>query len=91
MSDADSERLRRLEARVDALSATVKTALTTLVIRGLLTQAAVKQILDDAEQAMADAEKQAGGAEELAGIERDLPAYRRAAMGPPPDPDDHDH
>ena len=40
---------------------------------------------------MADAEKQAGGAAELAGIEQDLPAYRRAAMGPPPDPDDHDH
>lgn len=91
MSDSDSDRLRRLEARIDALSATVKTTLTTLVMRGLLTQAAVKQILDDAEQAMADAEKQAGGAAELAGIEQDLPAYRRAAMGPPPDPDEHDH
>jgi hypothetical protein len=90
MSDADSERLRRLEARIDALSATVKTVLTTLVIRGVLTQAAVKQILDEAERAMADAEKQAGGAAELAGIEQDLPAYRRAAMGPPPDPDEDD-
>lgn len=90
MSDLDSERLRRLEARIDALSTTVKTTLTTLVIRGLLTQAAVKQILDDAEHAMAEAEKQAGGAEELAGIERDLPAYRRAAMGPPPDAEEHD-
>lgn len=91
MSDDDSARLRRLEARIDALSTTVKTVLTTLVIRGVLTQAAVKQILDEAEHAMAEAEKQAGGAAELAGIEQDLPAFRRAAMGPPPDPDDHDH
>ena len=60
------------------------------MLRGLLTQAAVKQILDDAEQAMAEAEKQAGGCAELAGIEADMPAYRRAAMGPPPDPDEHD-
>jgi hypothetical protein len=90
MSDADNERLRRLEARVDALSATVKTVLTTLMLRGLLNQAGVKQILDEAEQAMADAEKLAGGAAELHGIEADLPAYRRAAMGPPPDPDEDD-
>jgi hypothetical protein len=90
MSDADSERLRRLEARVDALSATLKTVLTTLVMRGLLTDAAVKQILNETEHAMADAEKQAGGAAELAGIEQDLPAYRRVAMGPPPDPDEDD-
>ena len=90
MSDLDSERLRRLEARIDALSTTVKTTLTTLVIRGLLTQAAVKQILDDAEHAMAEAEKQAGGAAELSAIEHDLPAYRRAATGPPPDAEEHD-
>ncbi len=90
MSESEAEKLRRLEARVEALSATVKTVLTTLMLRGLLTQAAVKQILDEAEQSMAAAEKDAGGAAELRGIDADLPAYRRAAMGPPPDPDEHD-
>ena len=90
MSESDTARLARLEARVDALSATVKTVLTTLVMRGLLTQAAVKQILDEAEQSMAAGDKQAGGAAELRGIEADLPAYKRAAMGPPPDPDEDD-
>ena len=90
MSESDTERLRRLEARVDALSATLKTVLTTLLLRGVLTQAAVKQILDEAEQGLAPAEKQAGAAAELQGIETDLPAYRRAAMGPPPAPDEDD-
>ncbi|HWG06220.1 MAG TPA: hypothetical protein VG271_14505 [Beijerinckiaceae bacterium] len=90
MSESDTARLARLEARVDALSATVKTVLTTLMLRGLLTQAAVKQVLDEAEQTLAAGDKQAGGADELRGIEADLPAYKRAAMGPPPDPDE-DH
>lgn len=90
MSNPDSESLRRLEARVDALSATLKTVLTTLMLRGLLNEASVKQILGEAERAMANAEKQAGGAAELRGIEADLPAYRRAAIGPPPDPDEDD-
>lgn len=90
MSNPDSERLRRLEARIDALSATLKTVLTTLVLRGLLNEASVKQILDEAEQTLAEAEKQAGGGAELRGIEQDLPAYRRAAIGPPPGPDEDD-
>ena len=90
MGEFDIARIARLEARVDALSATLKTVLTTLMMRGLLTQAAVKQILDEAEQAMAAGDKQAGGADELRGIEADLPTYKRAAMGPPPDPDEDD-
>jgi hypothetical protein len=90
MSEPGPETLRRLEARIDALSATLKTVLTTLQLRGLLTQAAVKQILDETEEAMTAADKQAGGSAELRRIEADLPAYRRAAMGPLPGPDEHD-
>jgi hypothetical protein len=90
MSDVDNDRLRRLEARLDALSATVKTVLTALKLRGLLNEASVKEILNEAEQALAATDKQAGGAAELHNIEADLPAYLRAAMGPPPDPDEDD-
>jgi hypothetical protein len=39
---------------------------------------------------MAKGDKQAGGADELRGIEADLPAYKRAAMGPLPGPDEDD-
>ncbi len=78
-----------LEARVAAMSALVKSLLTTLMLRGLLTRAEIAPLLSDAE-ALMDAASPAAKAE-LRAIHADLPAYLREAMGPPPDDDDHDH
>lgn len=78
-----------LEARVAAMSALVKSLLTTLMLRGLLTRAEIAPLLADAE-ALIGASGPAAS-EELRSIKSDLPAYLREAMGPPPDDDDHDH
>lgn len=78
-----------LEARVAAMSALVKSLLTMLMLRGLLTRAEIAPLLADAE-ALIGAGGAAGKAE-LKSIEAELPSYMRAAMGPPPDDDDHDH
>ena len=82
-------RLKELEEKVEALSGTIKTVLTTLVIRGVLTKEAVAQILAETKSAVAPGPGKA--AAEVDNIEKDLPTYMRAAMGPPPDPDDDDH
>lgn len=79
----------QLEARVTAMSALVKSLLTTLMLRGLLTRAEIAPLIAEAEAVMAGAGPAAIA--ELRAIEADLPAYLREAMGPPPDDDDHDH
>lgn len=78
-----------LEARVAAMSALVKSLLTTLMLRGLLNRAEIAPLIADAE-ALMQASSPAAKAE-LRSIHADLPAYLREAMGPPPDDDDHDH
>lgn len=84
-----SGRLRDLEEKVEALSGTLKTVLTTLVIRGVLTKEAVAQILAETKTVVEPGHGKA--AAEIDNIQQDLPNYMRAAMGPPPDPDDDDH
>lgn len=79
-----------LEARVAAMSALVKSLVTTLMLRGLLTRAEIAPLIADAEALMAPSSGPAAKAE-LASIRDDLPAYLREAIGPAPDPDDHDH
>ena len=81
------DRYGHLEARVEALSTTLKTVLTTLVMRGILTRADVAAILRDSEAVLA--EKTPKGLEEMAAVREDLPKYLRTAMGPPPDDDEH--
>ena len=54
----DAERIAILEARVEALSATIKTVLTTLVLRGTLTKPAVDAILREAESLFSEAPSQ---------------------------------
>ena len=83
---SEEARITRLEARLEAMSALVKTVLATLVLRGTLTKAAVDEILAEAKSALGDAD---GG--EIAAVARDMPAVMREAMGPAPDEDDHDH
>lgn len=78
-----------MEARVAAMSALVKSLLTTLMLRGLLNRAEIAPLIADAEALMATGGT--AGHAELNSIRADLPAYLRAAMGPAPDPDDHDH
>lgn len=86
----DGTRIAELEARVGALSATVKALVTTLMLRGLLTRAEIAPLLADAEAQLGASAWPAAKAE-LASIADDLPGYLREAMGPPPDDDDHDH
>lgn len=83
----DAERIAALEARVEALSATIKTVLSTLVLRGTLTKPAVDAILREAEGLAPAPAARA----EIETVRHDLPGVMRAAMGPEPDPDDHGH
>ncbi len=89
MAQDQTARIAALEARVDALSGTIKTVLTTLMLRGLLTKATVDQVLAETNAALGHGH--AEGSAELDQIKNDLPTYMRAAMGPVPDEDDHDH
>ncbi|MDB5648811.1 MAG: hypothetical protein JWL62_331 [Hyphomicrobiales bacterium] len=82
-------RIGALEERVEALSGTLKTVLTTLVIRGIFTKEAVAQILAETKTVVQPGQGKA--AAEIDQIQQDLPNYMRAAMGPPPDPDEDDH
>lgn len=78
-----------MEARVAAMSALVKSLLTTLMLRGLLNRAEIAPLIADAEALMATGGPAAKA--EFDSIRSDLPAYLREAMGPEPDQDDHDH
>lgn len=91
MSDTTdaAARIAALEARVTALGATVRSVLTTLMLRGLLTRAEIAPLLAEAEALMHGAAP--AGSAELKSIEADLPDYLRNAMGPPSDEADHDH
>jgi hypothetical protein len=84
---SDADRIATLEARVEAMSATIKTVLTTLVLRGLLTKPAVDAILREAESLAPAPAARA----EIESVRHDLPGVLRAAMGPESDPDDHGH
>ena len=79
----------QLEARIGAMSALMKSLLTTLMLRGLLNRAEIAPLIAEAEKLIVKSGP--GAAEELASIRADLPAYLREAMGPVPDDDDHDH
>jgi hypothetical protein len=82
--------VQALQAQVQALSATLKSVLTTLVLRGLLNKAEVAALLQETENALQGPSHPAALGE-LKAIEQDMPAYLRAAVGPAPDPDEDDH
>lgn len=86
MAQAD-EKIQALEARVEGLNATLANLLSTLVLHGLLTKAAVDKLLAEA-SAHAHGP---GGAQEVAALQSGYPAAIREAMGPPGDEHDHDH
>ena len=78
-----------LEARVAALSALVKSLMTMLMLRGLLTRAEIAPLIADAEALMGSRSDAAKA--ELRSVAEELPGYLREAMGPVPDDDHHDH
>jgi len=81
-----AERIAQLEARVEALDATIANVLSTLVLHGLLTKPTVDHLLrETASQASARA------AAAVVALKSAVPAAMREAMGPPPDEDDHAH
>ncbi len=88
MPHDEADRLRVMEARVEALSSTIKSVLTTLVLRGLLTRAEVATLLHETESILG---RESPGAAEVKTIQQEMPSYIRAAVGPPPDPDEDDH
>lgn len=89
MADDGTARIAALEERVEALSGTIKSVLTTLMLRGILTKETVAEVLNETRSAIHPGHAQAEA--ELDHIKQDLPHYMRHAMGPEPDEDDHDH
>lgn len=89
MAEDGTARIAALEERVEALSGMVKSVLTTLMLRGILTKETVAEVLNDTKTAIPSGHPQAQA--ELDNIKQDLPHYLRTAMGPEPDEDDHDH
>ena len=89
MSNGDNDQSRALEARVEALSATLKGVLTHLVLRGLLTKAEVAALLQETEIMLHEHHPEA--VRELHAIEQEMPQFLRIAVGPGPDPDHDDH
>lgn len=85
------ERLQATEARVEALSSTLKSVLATLVLRGVLNRADVATLLEETQAALRGAAGHPAGLLELHAIGADMPTYLRAAIGPTPDPDADDH
>lgn len=86
-----ADRLDVMQARVDALSATLKSVLSTLVLRGLLNKADVAVLLQETQAVMGGDALHPAGRAELRAIETEMPAFLRAAVGPAPDEDDDDH
>jgi hypothetical protein len=79
------------EARIDALSAMVKSTLTTLVMRGVLTKADIPALVQESETALGEKGRHPAVRSELRSIRDDMPSFLRAALGPEPDPDEDDH
>ncbi len=87
----DGDRSRAVEARIDAISAMVKSTLTTLVMRGVLTKADIPALVQESEAAMGEKSRHPAARAELRSIRDDMPSFLRAALGPEPDHDDDDH
>jgi len=85
------DRSEAVEARLDALSAMVKSTLTTLVMRGYLTKADIPALVQESEAAMGERSRHPAAQAELRSMTDDMPSFLRAALGPEPDDDHDDH
>jgi len=85
-----AERIAQLEARLEALNATMANVLSTLVLHGVLTRPTVDHILREA-AAHASTHGATHGVAQVDALKAAVPAAMREAMGPPPDEDDHAH
>ena len=88
MTEDGTARIAALEERVEALSSTIKTVLTTLMLRGILTKETVAAIVNETKAAIGPGHAQAEA--ELEHIKQDLPHYLRQAVGEAEE-DDHGH
>lgn len=88
MAETETARIAALEERVEALSSTIKTLLTTLMLRGILTKETVAEIVKETKAAIGPGH--AAAEAELDHIKQDLPHYLRNAVGDSED-DDHGH
>jgi hypothetical protein len=82
---AETDRIARLEARLEVMSSTIKSVLTMLMLQGVLTRQTVEAILKESEEALAGTP---GAKQEIDAVREDLPNYLRTAIGP--QDDDHD-
>ena len=89
--DGEGDRIEAAEARVTALAALMRCALTALVLRGVLNKAAIDELLKESAEVLQAHGAHPAAIEELKSLGGDLPDYLRAAMGPGPDPDFEDH
>jgi hypothetical protein len=89
MTANGDDRLQAMEARVEALNVLVKSALTTLVMRGVLTKADIPTLVRESEAALTARHPAAQA--QLRSIQEDMPSFLRAALGPQPDDDHDDH
>jgi hypothetical protein len=80
-----------MEARLDALSVMLKSTLTTLVMRGILTKADIPTLVRESEISLGDRAQHPAARAELRSMMDDLPSFLRVALGPEPDPDEDDH
>lgn len=85
----DGDHSGAVGARVDALSAMLKSTLTTLVMRGQLTKADIPTLVKESEAALGERSRHPAARAELRAIQDDMPTFLRAALGPEPDHDDH--
>ncbi len=91
MPGSDGDRSDTVEARLDALSVMLKSTLTTLVMRGILTKADIPTLVRESEISLGDKAQHPAVRAELRSITDDLPSFLRVALGPEPDPDEDDH
>jgi len=89
MTANGDDRLQAMEARVEALNVLVKSALTTLVMRGVLTKADIPTLVRESEAALTARHPAAQA--QLRSIQEDMPSFLRAALGPQPDDYHDDH
>ena len=79
------------EARLDALSTMLKSTLTTLVMRGVLTKADIPTLVKESEIALGERGRHPAARAELRAIQDEMPSFLRTALGPEPDDDHDDH
>ena len=92
MSKAKSPaRAGTADARLDALTTVIDSLMSTLVMRGVINRAELENILQSSEATVKARSSDPAAVQQVAAIRKGIPEHMRAALGPEPDEDDHDH